>query len=69
VQRKSAKAGRDDVDVDQILMGVSQPIVLVQREMESLRAPLASITPFFGWQFAPPKTGGRWQRGNGCNRN
>jgi len=39
--------------------------VLVQGEMESLRAPLASMTPFFGWQFAPPKAGGRRQRGNG----
>jgi hypothetical protein len=28
--------------------------VLVQREMESWRAPLASITPFSACQFAPP---------------
>jgi hypothetical protein len=38
------------------------PAVLVQREMESWRAPLASIAPIPPGQFAAPKTcGGRRQ--------
>ena len=44
--------------------------VLVQREMESGRAPLASITPIPRGQFAPPEAVAAWRKGaSGRNRN
>ena len=37
--------------------------VLVQRETESWRAPLASITPFLSGKFAPPNASGGRRKG------